>query len=102
MLKLNNKAENVEAVLLIDMLLNGEECEAGEVVEMSQREFKYLHHFVRVLPATEKNVAAVRASVKAKKDVAAKAAAKADELTDTKNQLAAALARIVELEKKGK
>lgn len=102
MLSLNSKPAPVEAVLCMDMLINGEECAAGEVVELSAREFKYLHHFDRVMPATEKNVAAVRAQVKAKKDAADKAAKKADELGTTKAQLALAMARIAELETKAK
>ncbi len=92
----------VEAVLRVDMLIEGEECEAGEVVELTARDFKYLSHHNRVLEATKDNVAAVREEIKIKRDAAAKVAARADELTDTKNQLATALARIAELEKKGK
>lgn len=100
MLKVNQANKPVEAVLRVDMLIQGEECEAGEVVELSARDFKYLHAHERVAEATKENVAQVLAEVKVRKDLAAKAARKADELTDTKNQLAAALARIAELEKK--
>jgi len=99
---MNSKPAQVEAVLCMDMLINGEECATGEVVELSAREFKYLHTYDRVLPATEKNVAAIRAQVKAKKQAAEKQAAAADELGTTKAQLALALARIVELEKGAK
>jgi hypothetical protein len=102
MLKLNNKAEKVEAVLCMDMLIAGEECSAGEVVEMSARDLKYFLHFDRVLPATKENVAAVKAQAEAKARAAQAAAARADELTATRNELATALARIAELEGKSK
>lgn len=99
MLGLNAKPKPVEAVLRIDMMINGEECEAGEVVELSAREFKYNHHLNRCAEATKENVAAVRAEVAAKKEAAAKAAEKADELASTKSQLALALAELERLKK---
>lgn len=102
MLKLNQSNKPMEAVLRVDMLIAGEECEAGEVVELSAREYRYLYAHDRVCEATKENVAAVRAEVKMRKDAAEQATAKADTLTDTKNQLATALARIAELEKKAK
>jgi hypothetical protein len=99
MLSLNAKPAPVEAVLRIDMLIEGEECAAGEVVELSAREFRYFYHFDRVLPATKENVDAVRAEVAARKRAAKANAAAADELTSTKSQLALALAEIERLKK---
>lgn len=99
MLKASQSNKPVEAVLRVDMLIAGEECEAGEVVELKEREYRYLFTHDRVLEATKENVERVRAEVAARKKIAANQAAKADELADTKNQLATALARIAELEK---
>jgi hypothetical protein len=97
MLSLNQKPKTVEAVLTIDMLMEGEECSAGDVVELSQREYKYQAHLNRALPATKENVAAVRADVANRRKAAEKAAAAADELNITRNQLATALAEIERL-----
>lgn len=102
MLKLNTKTGPVEAVLRMDMVIAGENCAAGEVVEFNAREFKYLEQYDRVLVATKENVAIVRAEAEKKAAKVKADAVKADALADTKNQLAAALARIAELEKKAK
>jgi hypothetical protein len=101
MLSLNAKSKNVEAVLCLDMVIRGEDCAAGEVVELPEREFRYLAHFDRVLPATGENVAAVKAAAKAKRAAAERRAAAGDELTDTKAKLALAMAELERL-KKGK
>jgi hypothetical protein len=89
----------VNAVLLIAMVVEGESAEAGDVVELSARDFKYLHTYNRVLPATKENVAAVKAEVAAQKEAARKNAAATDELTATKSALAIALAELEKLKK---
>lgn len=97
MLKLNASPKTVEAVLRIDMTVAGEDCQAGEVVELSAREFKYLETHDRVLVATKENVGIVRAEVARKKDAVAKAASKVNETADLKAQLASARAEIESL-----
>jgi hypothetical protein len=73
MLAANKQSRTVRAVLKIDMVLDGERAQKGDVVDMSAREFRYLAHHDRVAEATVENVAAVKAQVKAEKDVAERA-----------------------------
>jgi hypothetical protein len=100
---LQSKITNVpvDAVLLIDMVIDGDPTEAGEVVTLPPRDYKYLTTYGRVLPATKENVAAVKAEVAAQKEQARKQSAANDELANTKTALANALAEIEKL-KKGK
>lgn len=89
MLTLKKKAdEPVEAVCKISMLIDGEEVEAGEVVELKPRDYKYLYHFGRVLPATKENVEAIKKIVDARKAFNEQRASDNEDLVSTKAKLA--------------
>jgi hypothetical protein len=95
MLTLKKKAdEPVEAVCKIDMLIDGEEVAAGAVVELKPRDFRYLYHFGRVLPASKENVDAVQKAVAIRNETNARRAADTDDLVSAKAKLARAEAEL--------
>ncbi len=98
----SKKNEPVNAVCLIDMRIEGEECAAGDVVLLPKRDFVFLSLNNRVVEATKENIASAKAQAEQRRKVALETAARFDALDNTKAQLAAAHARIAELEKKGK
>jgi hypothetical protein len=78
MLTTNKGNKKVNVVLRVDMVVDGERMEKGEVVEMSGHNFKYLVQHDRVAEATDENVAAVRAEIKATEEAAKRAAQPSD------------------------
>ena len=101
MLTQNKSQVPVKALLLVSMVVKGENREAGEVVELPAREFNYLAQFDRVVVATTENVSALKAKLADERKAAKEASAYVDELTATKAQLAAVQAENAAL-KKGK
>lgn len=95
MLQSNQAKKPVKAVLRVSMIVDGEACEKGDVVELAHREFVYLANHDRVAEATSENVAAVRAEVKSEKEAAERAAkpAETDLLRARIAQLEAELAK---------
>lgn len=78
MLSTNKGNKTVKAVLRVDMVVDGERMEKGEVVEMSGHNFKYLIQHDRVAEATTENIASVKAEVKATEEAARRAAQPSD------------------------
>jgi hypothetical protein len=74
MLTTNKASKTVNVVLRVDMVVDGERMEKGDVVEMSGHNFKYLIQHDRVAEATAENIAAVRAEIKATEEAAKRAA----------------------------
>jgi hypothetical protein len=74
MLTANKGNKTVKAVLRVDMVVDGERMEKGEVVEMSGHNFKYLLQHDRVAEATGENVAAVKAEIRSTEEAAKRAA----------------------------
>jgi hypothetical protein len=74
MLTANKGNKKVNVVLRVDMVVDGERMEKGEVVEMSGHNFKYLLQHDRVAEATGENVSAVRAEIKSAEEAAKRAA----------------------------
>lgn len=74
MLTTNKVNKTVNVVLRVDMVVDGERMEKGDVVEMSSHNFKYLVQHDRVAEATTENIAAVRAEIKATEEAAKRAA----------------------------
>ncbi len=60
-------------MLRVDMVVDGERMEKGDVVEMSGHNFKYLLQHDRVAEATAENIAAVKAEIKATEEAAKRA-----------------------------
>jgi hypothetical protein len=79
MLTTNKGNKKVNVVLRVDMVVDGERMEKGDLVEMSGHNFKYLVQHDRVAEATPENVAAVKAEVKAKEEAAKRAALPSNE-----------------------
>lgn len=74
MLTTNKANKTVRAVLRVDMVVDGERMEKGDVVEMSGHNFKYLVQHDRVAEATAENIAAVKAEIKSTEEAARRAA----------------------------
>jgi ribosomal protein L9 len=73
MLTANKGNKSVNVVLRVDMVVDGERMEKGDVVEISGHNFKYLVQHDRVAEATTENIAAVKAEVKSAKEAAERA-----------------------------
>jgi len=100
MLTSSNKNEPVQAVLRVSMIVDRKPREKGEVVELSHRDFVYLHTHNRVAEATKENIEAVEAEIESEREAAERAAqpTEADALREENAQLKAELAAA----KKGK
>jgi hypothetical protein len=79
MLTANKGNKTVKTVLRVDMVVDGERMEKGDVVEMSGHHFKYLALHDRVAEATAENVTAVRAEIKSAEEAAKRAAQPSNE-----------------------
>jgi hypothetical protein len=73
MLSTNKGNKTVQAVLRVDMVVDGEREEKGAVVTMSGHNFKYLLQHDRVAEATPENIAAVKAEIKSTEAAAKRA-----------------------------
>jgi seryl-tRNA synthetase len=73
MLAANKVNKPIDAVLRVDMVVNGERRSKGDVVELSNSNFKYLAQHDRVAEATDENIAAVKVQIKSEKEAADRA-----------------------------
>jgi hypothetical protein len=74
MLTTNKVNKKIDVVLRVDMVVDGERLEKGDVVEMSVHNYKYLVQHDRVAEATPENVAAVKVEIKSAEEATKRAA----------------------------